>query len=469
LGGEQNMTGNKSRARTSRQLNRRDLLRLAAWGGVVGSGSSGLLPALAAQLGDHPSRKRHCVLLWMPGGPSQLDTFDMKPGHAHGGEFSETATTVPGLRFSEHLPQLADWADQLAIVRGLHTSEGDHDRGTYLVRTGQRPGGPLRYPAIGACLAKELGDETAELPQYVNIAPSDFISPGSYGSGFLGPRYAPATVNPDVQPRLAAESDADGGAASDALPPLTRLGLDFLRPDKRLRLGGRMGRAELWDQLQADFLATRSAPNAVVQDTVFRRAMRLMESEAAAAFDLDEEPESVRRRYGAGTFGQGCLLARRLIERGVPFIEVSLGGNQGLGWDTHVNNFPVMRELCQELDAGWSTLMADLQERGLLESTTILWMGEFGRTPVINQEAGRDHYPNAWTCVFAGGGVQGGAIHGKTSEDGLEVIDGQVEIGDVLATLCAALGVHPGLENLTEMGRPLRIAEGNPIQSILAS
>jgi hypothetical protein len=449
------------------RMRRRDLFRLAALG-VLGGSSSRFLPSLAAELEGHPHRRRQCVLLWMPGGPSQTDTFDMKPGHSHGGEFAETATAVPGLRFCEHLPQLAGWAEHLAVVRGLQTSEGDHDRGTYLVRTGQRSGGQLRYPAVGAALAKELGDMRADLPQYVSIAPVDFVSPAAFGPGFLGPRYAPVTVNAEV--RAAGEESVLPGTAANGgdTAPLARLGLDYLRPDLPARSSHLSGRQELWQQLQADFLATRQAPNAQIHDTVYRRAMRLMESQAATAFHLEEEPDAVRRRYGAGTFGQGCLLARRLIERGVPFVEVSLGGNQGLGWDTHVNNFPAVRDLCRELDAGWSTLMAELQERGLLESTTILWMGEFGRTPLINREAGRDHYPHAWTCVLAGGGIQGGAIHGKTSDDGLEVVDGLVGIGDVLATLCAALGVNPATENLTAMGRPIPLAEGTPIDSILA-
>lgn len=162
-------------------------------------------------------------------------------------------------------------------------------------------------------------------------------------------------------------------------------------------------------------------------------------------------------------------MARRLIERGVPFVEVSLGFEAAsLGWDTHVNNFPAVRSLSAQLDAGWGTLMSELKERGLLETTTILWIGEFGRTPKINANAGRDHFPNAWTCVFAGGGIQGGQYYGKTSDSGEEVVDGKVEIGDVLATLCWAVGVDPSTENVSEEGRPLKIAQGKPINAILA-
>ncbi len=195
-----------------------------------------------------------------------------------------------------------------------------------------------------------------------------------------------------------------------------------------------------------------------------------MDSQLARAFDLSKEPGRTRDAYGQGRFGQGCLLARRLVEAGVAFVEVALGtlGGGAIGWDTHQDNFPTVKELSAELDAGWATLMDDLQDRGLLESTTILWIGEFGRTPQINRNAGRDHFPAAWTCVFAGGGVQGGAVHGKTSADGSEVVGGRAEIGDVLATLCAALGVDPDTENISEVGRPIRIAEGTPIREILS-
>jgi hypothetical protein len=190
----------------------------------------------------------------------------------------------------------------------------------------------------------------------------------------------------------------------------------------------------------------------------------MMRPEVRAAFDLSSEPDEVRRRYGTGIFGQGCLLARRLVERGVPFVEVGLG--DGLGWDTHQDNFTQVRRLSGELDSGWATLMAELKERGLLESTTILWISEFGRTPQINSTAGRDHFPAAWTCVFAGGGIRGGQAYGRTSPDGMTVEENKVGIGDVLATLCQALGVEPERENITR-DRPIKLAEGTPIADIL--
>jgi uncharacterized protein (DUF1501 family) len=194
----------------------------------------------------------------------------------------------------------------------------------------------------------------------------------------------------------------------------------------------------------------------------------MMRSETVQAFDLSQEPQPIRDAYGRGRFGQGCLLARRLVEHGVPFVEVSLGSfNGGIGWDTHANNFAAVKALCAELDAGWSSLMTDLKERGLLDSTTILWMGEFGRTPKINNAGGRDHFPNAWSCVLAGGGVRGGQTYGRTTEDGMEIQEGRVGVGAVLATLCTALGLDPDTQNISEAGRPIRLAEGKPIQAIL--
>jgi len=196
--------------------------------------------------------------------------------------------------------------------------------------------------------------------------------------------------------------------------------------------------------------------------------VRMMDSEAAKAFDLSEESKEVREAYGRGRFGQGCLMARRLIERGVPFVEVSLGSfDGGVGWDTHADNFNVVQNLSKELDAGWGTLMTELSDRGLLDSTTILWMGEFGRTPKINQSTGRDHFPDAWSCVLAGGGIRGGQAHGRTSADGLTVEEGKVGVGDVLATLTKALGVDPATTNESEIGRPIKIAEGTPIEALL--
>jgi arylsulfatase A-like enzyme len=227
-------------------------------------------------------------------------------------------------------------------------------------------------------------------------------------------------------------------------------------------------RRRLWEAMQHGFLDGHPVANAVAHDTVYRRAMGMMDNKAGEAFDLSLENDEVRSAYGPGVFGQGCLLARRLIERGVPFVEVTLSGDNGIGWDTHQDNFTQVRRLSEQLDSGWGMLMTELSDRGLLEDTTILWMGEFGRTPAINTNAGRDHFPAAWTCVFGGGGIAGGQTYGKTTADGMEVADGKVEVGDVLSTLCTALGVPPETENDTSQGRPVKISEGISIDGILS-
>jgi hypothetical protein len=426
-------------------------------------------PIARAMALDKSPQQRHCILLWMTGGPSQLDTFDLKPNHANGGEFKEIATAVPGVRFSEHLPKLAAQSNQLAIVRGLSTKEGDHNRGTYFVRTGQRPGSPVRYPSVGSALAKELANlSSSSLPPYVSVNPSLVFGPDGFGPGFLGPEYAPATVGGADDALLAADvaPENQSETAPAAANRFAQLRVDNLALPADVTAERAALREKFWNRLQAQFLATHPVASALAHDTVYRRALKTMHSDDAAAFHLSLERDEIREAYGRGTFGQGCLLARRLIERGVPFVEVTLGANR-IAWDTHQNNFATVRNLSQELDAGWSMLMRELNERGLLERTTILWIGEFGRTPRINPQAGRDHFPNAWTCVFAGGGIRGGQSFGETSADGMEINDGQVAVGDVLATLCAAVGVDPHQENISDLGRPIKLAEGSPIAQLL--
>lgn len=437
---------------------RRQWLKAAALG-LAGSSASGWFRTFAEELAAAPQRRRQCILLWMAGGPTQTDTFDMKPGHANGGQFKEVATKVPGLRFSEHLPKLGEMADKLAVVRSVSTKEGDHGRGTFVMRTGQKPQGPIQYPTIGSSLSKALARAEDTVPHYVSISPYRAFNQAAYSPGFLGPRHAALTVGAtdglQAAPQLAA-----GGYAE--------LKVDDLSPGvDRSQFGGRV---DLWRQLEARFVAGHRGPSPVAHQTVYERALKLMDSAAAKAFDLSAEPGTVREAYGRGRFGQGCLMARRLIESGVSFVEVTLGAlsQNTFGWDTHLNNFPAVKSLSAELDAGFGTLLQELHERGLLATTTILWMGEFGRTPTINPQGGRDHFPAAWTCVFAGGGIQGGQAYGKTSASGQEVVEGQVDAPDILATLAAAVGVDPAAQNISDVGRPIKIAEGKVIREVVA-
>lgn len=446
---------------SSSRFSRRRALRTLALS-AAGCSVSRFLPAFAADLAADPARRRHCILLWMTGGPSQIDTFDMKPGHANGGPFKEIATAVPGMRFSEHLPQLAKHAGSLAILRGLSTKEGDHQRATELMHTGHLPMGPIRYPTVGSALSKALARGESDLPSFVSVNP--FV-PYNVGSpGFLGAAHAPLTVG--AQTNYSQQPTPTDGYAT--------LTVDDAQP-RPTYLARQQTRLELWRGLENRFLAEHPhAAAAAAHRTVYERAIRFMtgSERALEAFDLSQEPDALRQAYGRGAFGQGCLLARRLVERGVAFVEVAMTGddnNDFLAWDTHQDNFNQVENLSAQLDAGFATLLADLKERGLLESTTILWMGEFGRTPVITAGTnGREHFTDAWSAVLAGGGIQGGAVHGRTSGDGRAVEDGRIEVGDLLATLAAAVGVKPDTENLSEMGRPIKIAEGKPVTAILA-
>jgi hypothetical protein len=446
----------------SPRLSRRDWLRLAA-AGVTTYSMSGWLESLAADLATNPKRKRACILLWMAGGPSQMDTFDLKPGHKNGGPYKEIRTTAADLRISEHLPHVARFGDRLAVIRSMSTKEGEHERATFLMRTGYQPTGPIQYPTLGSLVAKELGADDAPLPNFVSIGPARFFSVSAFGPGFLGPKYAPLVVgegNLFFQPQDRSYEQALKVQDID-LPG----GVDRAHADARI---------DLLQQMESDFLAEHPGVAPLSHKTAYDRAVKLMRTEANKAFNLDEESPMLRDAYGRNLFGQGCLLARRLIERGVPFVEVSLTGirdnNAFYNWDSHGQNFEAVRKLSEVLDPAWGALMGDLKQRGLLDSTLIVWMGEFGRTPRINQGQGRDHFPNAWSTVLAGGGIKGGQAFGKTSADGMKVETRPISVSDFLATVCLALGIDPLKQNNSNVGRPIRIADksAQPIKEILA-
>jgi hypothetical protein len=458
-------------------LSRRDWLKLTS-AGVIGYSMSGWLGRLAQAAGGNPKRRRSCILLWMNGGPSQIDTFDPKPGHANGGEFSAIPTAVPGIRISEHLPRLAASMRDLAIIRSMNSREADHGRGTYLLHTGYLPGGPVNYPTLGSLLSHGIGQAGAALPNFVSIAPFTFFSPAAYGPGFLGPRHAPLVLGTQQANFLGAQQQPTE-AERDA-----RIAESLRVPDLETPGGVGAGRAaarvRLLDEMEQDFEGThpvlpeQSNP-AQSHRSAYQRAVTLMNSSARRAFDLDQEPATLRDRYGRNLFGQGCLLARRLVERGVPFVEVSLGAldGQNLGWDTHIDNFPTVRKLSGILDAGWATLMDDLRDRGLLDNTLIVWMGEFGRTPRVSSTGGggREHWASAWSTVLAGGGIRGGQVYGQTSTGGDTIeSDRPTSVPDFLATIMRALGIDHTTTNMSDVGRPIRIVDtlGRPIQEVLA-
>jgi hypothetical protein len=450
------------------RLSRRDLMKLAAFG-IAGYSQSGWLESLAADAADHPQRRRACILLWMNGGPSQMDTFDLKPGHANGGTFREIPTSVPGIRISEHLPKIARNMQDMVIIRSMSTREGDHGRATFYMRTGYLPQGPVQFPTLGSLMSKELGSDESALPNFVSIAPYRQFNPAAYGPGFLGPRFAPLMVG-DTGNNFNFQPMADNYQQA--------LRVQNLTPPADITRGQMDARIDLLQGMEQDFVNRHPGLSPSSHRTAYERAVRLMRTAASRAFNLDEESAQTRDAYGRNTFGQGCLLARRLVERGVPFIEVSLGSLNGnnLGWDTHVQNFTNVRALSNILDPAWGTLMEDLRDRGLLESTLIVWMGEFGRTPRINgNQQGRDHYPNAWSTVLAGGGLRGGRVVGRTSPDGSTVETRPTSVPDFLATACRAIGIDPNRQNMSNVNRPIRIVDmagtppARPIREVLAS
>lgn len=449
------------------ELTRRDWLRVSALGGMTGLGTSlsSWFPALAEDATANPQRKRSCILLWMPGGPAQTDLFDMKPGHQNGGEFKPIETSAAGVQICEHLPKLARQMDHVALIRSMATKEGDHGRAAYHLRTGYRPQGPVQYPTFGSLVSHEYGPVTNSLPPFVSILPNRVLSPGAFGPGFLGPAWAPLVVggeNGFARRRNGEESDPFG-------PPLE---IRNIKAPDGVEAPVVDARFSLLAEMDDEFRTQRPGAGVDSHRSAYDHALKMMRSEARKAFDVEEEPTELRERYGKSRFGQACLMARRLVERGVPFVEVSLSsvdGGGGIGWDTHQNNFTMIKDLCGVLDPAWSTLLEDLKERGLLDSTLVIWMGEFGRTPTINGMTGRDHFPNAWTTALCGGGIRGGQAYGGTDEGGMAVKDDPVTVAQFFATVCGGLGIDPTKQNLSNVGRPIRIVEPDaaPIAKLL--
>lgn len=437
-------------------LNRRRFAKCSGLS-LLGASVSGWLPQLAAsaeQSGTAP--KRSCILLWMSGGPSQLETFDPKPGHENGGPTTAIDTSVPGIRIADNLPKLAGVMQHLAPIRSMATKEGDHTRATYYLRTGYLPQGPIQYPSIGSFLGKQLRHADCDLPSFISINPFRAFSPGAFGPGFLGPSWSPLIV--------ASQQQADDDVTFQVQNLKVADEVTQKQADARLRL---------LMSLEHDFLADRPGSPGASHVQSYSQAVRMMNSSAVGAFDLDQEDDMLRDAYGRNSFGQGCLLARRLIEEGVSFVEVSLNGTDdrgGAGWDTHAENFASVKSLCEILDPAWSTLMTDLQQRGLLENTLVVWMGEFGRTPKINENAGRDHWPGSWSTVLGGGGIKGGQVYGATSDDAMEIKDGLLTVPNLMATICNALGLNHADTNLSNIGRPIPLADhgSGPVQQLLS-
>src|SRR5262245_56546865 len=438
--------GDSSRFRE--MWSRRELLGLGL-AGALGVSFSGWLPRLAAAAAASGQRHKSVILLWMNGGPSQMDTFDLKPGTPNGGTFKEIATAAGGVKISEHLPGIAKEMKDLAIIRSLSTKEGEHGLATQLMLTGyQSRNAAVRYPSLGSLLSKELGSDESDLPNFISLSPMRMVD-----AGFLGPNYAPLTVS---------------GASDD---PNTRanLSLEDLVPPTGRDPKAIKDQFDILRFMQQSFGGTSDAAKA--HQASYNKAMRMVETQARKAFQLDEEKAELRAAYGRNRFGQGCLLARRLVERGVAFVEVTLARTPGTNnWDTHVDNFNAVKTLSGVLDPAFASLVKDLRDRGLLESTLVVWMGEFGRTPKINPQGGRDHFPVAWSVVLGGAGIRGGRAYGNTSPDGMEVTEGKVSVADLYATIFQAVGIDPAKkENISPEGRPIPVVDrgGKPIAELV--
>jgi hypothetical protein len=397
-------------------------LAVPNWGGLVSSASA----AAAAR-----KRRKACILLWMNGGASQIDTFDMKPGRPTGGPFRPIRSNVTGIHVCEYLPRIAEMADRLAIIRSMRTQSPDHPDGIYHMHTCYKISERTPHPEVGAMVARYLGKPDADLPSFVRMGPV-----GNAGAGYLGPAYEPFSLD-----------------RAGRLPYFTS---PYSAPDAQKR------RNDLLRFMEGEFAREHKAEPFAGHRLGKEKSWRLLK--AKGVFDIRKEWEKYAASYGDTTFGRGCLLARRLVEAGVPFVEVGQDN-----YDSHADNFVCHKANMRVLDPAWSGLLKDLHERGLLKDTLVVWMGEVGRTPAINNRAGRDHFIRGWTVVLAGGGVKGGQTYGATDADGKDVKDRPVSEGDLFATIYTALGINPRVRHLVGTRPVWATPEGSkPIRELLS-
>ncbi len=377
--------------------------------------------------------RKSAIMLWMSGGPSTMDIWDLKPGTNTGGEFKPISTSGD-VQISEHMPMMAKQMHNAAIIRSMSTREADHGRGRYYMHTGYVPNPNVEHPSYGAVISHETIDQRPDL----EIPPFVTVGGGSEGPGFLGMAWAPFSVNSNGQIRN------------------LQIGLD----ERRL-----MQRMAALDLVEKGFISQNRGQAAQDHQNILKKTLALMTSEQMKAFRVAEEPQEVQERYGMDNFGKGCLMARRLVEAGVPFIEVDLGG-----WDMHNDIFNTLsNQRLPVLDRAMSALFEDLEQRGLLEDTAVMWMGEFSRTPRINGTTGRDHWARSWSVVVGGAGMNGGIAVGKTNEDGTRVDTEPYTSQDVMASVCKSLGISLETTFTSKSGRPMKIANsGKVIKELFA-
>ena len=409
-------------------MNRRHFFNHCAAVSSIAASSSFFTQSILANANDLKKRNKSAILLWMGGGPSTIDLWDLKPGAATGGIFKPVSTSADGIQICEHLPLMAQQMHHMNIVRSMSTREADHMRGRYYMHTGYVPNPNVEHPSYGSVISHEL---MSSIPQ-LDIPPFVSIGGASIGAGFLGTSYSPFVVNSNGTVR-----DLD-------------MGIDQSRLDQRLRM---------LKTIEDKFVNEKRGDYASDHSKLLTKTVKLMTSSQMEVFKVSKEPKEVQERYGNTGFGRGCLMARRLVEMGVPFIEVDLGG-----WDNHTDIFKTLQDQkLPELDKAMSALISDLNDRGLLQDTAIIWMGEFGRTPNINGNGGRDHWAKSWSVVVGGAGFKGGVIVGETSSDGKEVITEPYSSQDLMASVLKSLGISLETSFTAKNGRPMRIANSGKL------
>lgn len=414
---------------TRRGVSRRGFLQTLS-AGALATGALSFGDTMNLHAKELRKQGKAIILLWMAGGPSHFETFDPKPEAENGGPTEAIDTAVPGIQIANGWEKTAAVMQDIALIRSMTNKEGNHRRASYQLHTGYVPSGSVKHPALGSNIAREIGDVDSDLPSFVTVGGGGRNA--GPGAGFLGVDYEPFAVN-----------------NAGKLPQNVASGVPHPRYSKRLGL---------LDRLEDDFAGRGGATNVADHRSIYKKASRLVLSPDVKTFDLDTEPEELKAAYGNTKFGRGCLLARRLVETGVTFVEVGHGG-----WDTHADNFNKVKKNAGEVDPGFAALINDLKQRGMLENTLVLWTGEFGRTPRINPRTGRDHYPRAFNAAIAGGGVKGGQVIGATSANGATVKEAPVTVPDLLKTVCHALNIKAEKENMSPLGRPMKIVDGGEV------
>jgi len=402
------------------------------------------------------------IVLWMGGGPSHMDLWDLKPGQQTGGEFKPIKTSAEGIEISEILPTVAAQFKNLVAIRSLVTNEGSHERGTVLMNTGRQPNPVVSYPAIGSVTSQQFAEATKDVPL------PGFIGIGGtaqrIGPGFLGMNFAPFSVQNAGQPPENIKAPGGLGNEMETLERQRRRQRLFYTVEDNF---AENSFPHLKGKDPKETAALREAAGSAAQAhaAIYKKGFDLTISPLRTVFEVAKEPKSVIDAYGGmqNGFGMGCLLARKLVEKGVSAVEVDLGG-----WDNHANIFNTIKNgNGPKLDKGMGNLVKELVEKGMWKNTVVLWMGEFGRTPRINQNTGRDHWARCWSVVIGGGAIKGGQAYGSTSNDGMDVATKPCSVGDLFATVYKGLGLDPTTQVRDNLGRPLGIAEGKPLEGVV--